>query len=157
MEYVLFKTDHVKQWRHSSFGNYYVHRLSDATTFPIQTQSYPPTITKVTWAPVGHSLAFVNKNDLYVLDGGGLEGGDEPKAVRITEDGSEVVFNGVPDWVYEEEVFGTDSALWWSPDGDSIAFLRSDETAVKDFKLQYYNPSNDAFETNQYPSELDMK
>jgi dipeptidyl aminopeptidase len=29
MEYVLFKTDHVKQWRHSSFGNYWIHRRSD--------------------------------------------------------------------------------------------------------------------------------
>jgi dipeptidyl aminopeptidase len=75
----------------------------------------------------------------------------------VTEDGSEVVFNGVPDWVYEEEVLETDSAMWWSPNAESVAFLRSDEAAVKDYKLQYYNPSNDAFEPHPYPSELDMK
>jgi dipeptidyl aminopeptidase len=156
MEYVLFKTDHVKQWRHSSFGNYYIHRLADSTTFPISTPKYPPTITRVIWSPIGHGLAFVDENDLYVIEGSELQHA-EPKIVRLTRDGSEVVFNGVPDWVYEEEVLETDSAMWWSPDGESLAFLRSDEAAVKDFKLQYYNPTNDAFESNQYPTELDMK
>jgi len=68
-----------------------------------------------------------------------------------------VVFNGVPDWVYEEEVVETDSTLWWSPDGNTVAFLRMDEADVKDYKLQYYNPSDDAFEPHQYPTELDMK
>lgn len=40
------------------------------------------------------------------------------------------MFNGVPDWVYEEEVFSADYALWFSPNGEEIAFLRSDETEV---------------------------
>lgn len=156
MEYVLFKTDHVKQWRHSSFGNYWVHRRSDSLTFPVITPTYPPTILHCTWSPVGHALAFVDKNDVYVISESEMASA-EPRPVRVTEDGSAVVFNGVPDWVYEEEVFETDTALWWSPDAQTIAYLRSDETAVRDYKLQYYNPTNDAFEPTQYPSELDMK
>ncbi|WWD06758.1 hypothetical protein V865_004853 [Kwoniella europaea PYCC6329] len=157
MEYVLFKADHIKQWRHSSFGNYWVHRRSDSTTFPVITPSSHPTITKCVWSPVGHALAFVSKNDLYVITEEEMHSSGRPKSTRITTDGSETIFNGVPDWVYEEEVFETDSALWWSPDAESIAYLRSDESAVKDFKLQYYNPSNDAFEVHQYATELDMK
>ncbi|WVQ93213.1 hypothetical protein IAU59_000277 [Kwoniella sp. CBS 9459] len=156
MEYVLFKTDHVKQWRHSSFGNYWVHRRSDSVTFPVIQPSTHPTTTLCKWSPVGHALAFVSKNDLYVITEEEMHSA-QPAPVRITEDGSEVIFNGVPDWVYEEEVFETDSAVWWSPDGQTLAYLRSDESAVKDFKMQYYNPSNDAFETHQYQSELDMK
>ncbi|WWD21310.1 hypothetical protein CI109_105794 [Kwoniella shandongensis] len=156
MKYVLFKTDHVKQWRHSSFGNYWIYRRSDSVTFPIVAPTHPPTITHCTWSPVGHGLAFVDKNDLYVIPESEMAS-TQPKPVRVTDDGSEVVFNGVPDWVYEEEVFETDSALWWSPDASTIAYLRSDESDVKDFKLQYYNPSNDAFEPHQYPTELDMK
>ncbi|OCF39775.1 dipeptidyl aminopeptidase [Kwoniella heveanensis CBS 569] len=156
MEYVLFKTDHVKQWRHSSFGNYWVHRRSDSVTFPVIPPSTHPTTTLCKWSPVGHALAFVNKNDLYVITEEEMHSA-QPKPLRITEDGSDVIFNGVPDWVYEEEVFETDSAVWWSPDAQTLAYLRSDESAVKDFKLQYYNPSSDAFETHQYQSELDMK
>ncbi|WVR09063.1 hypothetical protein IAU60_006124 [Kwoniella sp. DSM 27419] len=156
MEYVLFKTDHVKQWRHSSFGNYWVHRRSDNVTFPVITPATHPTVTICAWAPRGHALAFVSNNDLYVITEGEMLS-ERPKPIRITEDGSEVVFNGVPDWAYEEEVFESDSAVWWSPDGSTLAYLRSDESAVRDFKLQYFNPSKDAFEPYQYQTELDMK
>ncbi|WWC91210.1 uncharacterized protein L201_006152 [Kwoniella dendrophila CBS 6074] len=156
MEYVLFKTDHVKQWRHSSFGNYWIHRRSDSVTFPVQTPSSHPTVTKCVWSPVGHALAFVSKNNLHVITQEEMAS-TRPKSIKITDDGSETIFNGVPDWVYEEEVFETDSALWWSPNAQTLAFLRSDESAVRDFKLQYYNPSNDAFEVHQYATELDMK
>lgn len=77
-----------------------------------------------------------------------LPAGEEP-AVQITRDGSTTVFNGVPDWVYEEEVFGGDKASWWSPDGRRIAFLRLDETDVKEYKFPIYNEGffSNSFET----------
>lgn len=156
MEYVLFETDHVKQWRYSSFGNYWIHRRSDGVTFPVIPPTDPPTITRCIWSPVSHSLSFVSRNDLHVIPAAEMER-RAPQAIRVTDDGSAVVFNGVPDWVYEEEVFSGDSAAWWSPDGQTIGFLRSNETAVMDHRLQYYNPSNDAFEPHQYLTELDMK
>jgi len=28
---------------------------------------------------------------------------DTPDVIQVTDDGSDTVFNGVPDWVYEEE------------------------------------------------------
>ncbi|KIR27438.1 dipeptidyl aminopeptidase [Cryptococcus deuterogattii LA55] len=162
MQYVLFKTDHLKQWRHSSFGNYWIHRRHDSFTFPLVPPTSPPTVAKCTWSPVGHALAFVSKNDVYIVSEHDLSSvspssSSTPSHVRVTTDGSHTVFNGVPDWVYEEEVFETDTALWWSPDAKRIAFLRSDESKVHDFKLQYYNPSDDAFKVYQYQTELDMK
>lgn len=155
-KYVLFRTDSNQQWRHSTRGNYWVHRLSDSTTFPITTLAQPPQTAFAAWSPVGHALAYVSSNDLYVIPENELKGSD-PKSIRVTTDGSETVFNGVPDWVYEEEVYSTDSVLWWSPDGRSLAYLRSDETEVKNYRLQFYNPSSDAFEVHQYTTELDMK
>jgi dipeptidyl aminopeptidase B len=59
--------------------------------------------------------------------------------IRITRDGSKSIFNGVPDWVYEEEVYAGDKASWWSPDGRRIAFLRFDETEVKEYMYPVYN------------------
>ncbi|KAL7423958.1 Dipeptidyl peptidase 4 [Cryptotrichosporon argae] len=151
MDYVLFRTDYVQQWRHSSHANYWVHRRADNATFALVAPSKPPKVSKVTWAPVGHALAYVVDNDLYVL------AEPETAAVRVTTDGSATVFNGVPDWVYEEEVFSTDSAMWWSPDGNTLAYLRADETHVRQYRLQYYNPTPDAFAVNQYTTELDMR
>ena len=30
------------------------------------------------------------------------------------------VYNGVPDWVHEEEVFEDNKAMWWAPDGQKL-------------------------------------
>jgi dipeptidyl aminopeptidase len=66
--------------------------------------------------------------------------------IRVTTSGNASLFHGVPDWVYEEEVFASDHTLWWSPDSSKIAFLALDETAVPEFSFPIYNPtdSNDA-------------
>lgn len=156
MEYVLFKTDHLKQWRWSSFGNYWIHQRSTGTTFPVVPPTYPPTITLCLWSPLSHSLAFVTENDLYVMTASELAL-DRPKPLRVTNDGSAVVFNGAADWVYEEEVFSSNNALRWSPDGQTIAYLRSDETLVGDWELTKYNPSDDAFKSYQYPTQIKIK
>lgn len=159
MEYVMFRTDYRKQWRHSSHGNYWVHRLSDKATFPVHEPSpadVMPSMTHASWSPVSHAIAYVSNNDLYVLTAAQLAAA-RPRAIRVTHDGSSVVFNGVPDWVYEEEVFSTDYAMWWSPNAEEVAYLRSNESEVPEFKLQYYNPSSDAFSVNPYPTEVDMR
>jgi hypothetical protein len=70
--------------------------------------------------------------------------------IRITSDGSPNVINGIADWVYEEEVFGSHSALWFSPDGTKIAYLKFDESKVMDHRLQY-------FLEKQYPHDLLLK
>lgn len=84
------------------------------------------------------------ENEIYITD--------LKNHTRITFDGSATIFNGVPDWVYEEEVFGKDYALWWSPDSTHLAYLRFNETAVPEYHLQYYASSN-----NSYPDELTIK
>jgi dipeptidyl aminopeptidase len=121
----------------------------------------PAKIAYAEWSPAGHHVAFVYENDLFVVESGEIDlavaGPKSPRATRITEDGSEDVFNGVPDWVYEEEVFQSNGALWWNPLGDTIAFLKSDEARVKDYTLQYYNPTGEAMDPQPYPENFVMK
>lgn len=70
-------------------------------------------------SPDGRSVAFRLDWDLYTLD---VESG---KRVRLTSDGRDALRNGGLDWVYPEELdLGT--AFWWSPDSQSIAYLRFD-------------------------------
>lgn len=49
-------------------GNYYVVDLDTTSTHPIVSPSDPPTTAYATWAPIGDAIAFVQDNDLYVLD-----------------------------------------------------------------------------------------
>lgn len=59
--------------------------------------------------------------------------------------------------MYEEEVFSSDYALWWSPDSSRIAFLSLDETAVDEYVVPIYNPTGDSYSVHPYTSELIMK
>lgn len=146
-QYLLLKTNVTNQWRYSTRSNMYIYNLVENTLRPLNSKSTVndyPSISYAVWSPTGHQVAYVMQNEIYVTD--------LKNHTRITFDGSDTVFNGVPDWVYEEEVFGTDFAMWWSPDSTHLAYLRFNETAVPEFHLQYYTASN-----NSYPDELTIK
>ncbi|KAL0954070.1 hypothetical protein HGRIS_005220 [Hohenbuehelia grisea] len=153
MKYILFQVDYQKQWRWSSHANYYVHNIATQATHPIALPTNPPTIAYATWSPTGESIAYVQSNDLYILP----SPNPSTTPIRITTSGNASLFHGVPDWVYEEEIFSADYALWWSPDSRKVAFLRFDETNVDEFTFPVYNPSEDANAVVPYTSEVTMK
>jgi len=85
-----------------------------------------------TFSPDGSHAAFVRDNNLYTVDLATMQ------ETAVTTDGEwNKVINGAPDWVYEEE-FEFTQAYAWSPDGKKILYLRSDESAVKEYDLTLY-------------------
>ena len=48
------------------------------------------------------------------------------------------VFNGIPDWVFEEEVIEDNHALWWSPDGNKLIWGHFNDTEVGSYLLPDY-------------------
>lgn len=77
--------------------------------------------------------------------------------IQITSSGNASLFHGVSDWVYEEEIFGADFALWWSPDSAKIAYLSFDETTVDEYTFPIYNPTEDSHTVHPYPKHVTMK
>jgi dipeptidyl-peptidase-4 len=72
-------------------------------------------------SPDGRKVAFRRGWDLYSLDVAAK------RETRLTRNGTETLRNGVPDWVYPEELeLGT--AFWWSPDSKSLAYLQFDSS-----------------------------
>lgn len=53
-----------------------------------------------------------------------------------------VVFNGIADWVYEEEVISDTKALWFSPDNKHLAWIEFNDTEVEVMPLQIYGQPN---------------
>ena len=72
-----------------------------------------------TFSPSGHTLAFVRNRALHLLtlDDGHLR--------RLSPPLPEGVAQGLPDWVYEEEL-DMERAFWWSPDSSRIALIEFD-------------------------------
>jgi dipeptidyl-peptidase-4 len=61
--------------------------------------------------------------------------------VAITTDTNSEIFNGIADWLYEEE-FGVTSLFEISPDSKLVAFVRLNESEVPSFEWQTYLGEN---------------
>ena len=143
---ILWAVNATKQYRHSYFADYMILDRESGNLEPLVADQAGD-IQYAAWSPVDDTIAFVRGNNIYIWKGG--------EVTQITSDGGENTFNGVPDWVYEEEMFGSRYTLWFSPDGRSIAFLRFDETGVPTYTVQYYK--SPLPEAPSYPTDLDIR
>ncbi|KAF9977561.1 hypothetical protein BGZ73_005690 [Actinomortierella ambigua] len=147
-KFVLLSTQPHKQWRHSFNATYLIYDMSTYKLQPLLEHADDPMVEHVAWSPVGHTLAYVQNNNLFVYE-------DMITRHQVTFDGAPNVFNGITDWVYEEEVYSSTNALWWSPDGTALAFLRFDETEVPEFHYPIFMDGK--LEAPDYPRDIMMK
>ena len=68
----------------------------------------------------------------------------------------EVIYNAIPDWVYEEEILATNKAMYYSSDGKYVAYARFDDSDVEEFFWQTYGDPSKPLE-NRYPEEVRLK
>ena len=140
---LLLKKNSKKLWRHSSYGSYYVYDIKSESLTPVT--SDPDSLRNVKFSPDSNKLAFVrNDNNLYLFD---LINSSEE---QLTFDGSEDILNGHFGWVYEEE-FGTYDSYKWSPNSEFIAFIREDQTYVKEYALVDYEAQYPVVKYIRYP------
>ncbi|KAJ6660797.1 hypothetical protein lerEdw1_017423 [Lerista edwardsae] len=141
-KFALLRYSYEKVWRHSYTASYLIYDLEKSSL--VTDHPIPGDIQYICWSPVGHKLAFVWNNNLYVK-----QTPSEP-FVEITKNGEEnKVFNGLADWVYEEEMFGTHAALWWSPNGTFLAYAEINDTEVPLIEYSFYSE-----DTLQYPKTI---
>uniref|UniRef100_A0A8C1N0H4 Fibroblast activation protein, alpha n=1 Tax=Cyprinus carpio TaxID=7962 RepID=A0A8C1N0H4_CYPCA len=102
----------------------------------------PPVTQLLVWAPVENKLAYVWNYNIYLKKNATAE------AVQVTHNGKvNKILNGVPDWVYEEEVFASNEAIWWSPQGKYLAYLQINDTGVHNIEYSLYG-------NDQYPTTV---
>lgn len=53
-------------------------------------------LQRVEFGTKGNGYAFVYKNDIYYS-----KGARETKVIRLTDTGSDWIYNGIPDWIYQ--------------------------------------------------------
>ncbi|QPG98829.1 hypothetical protein C2857_000164 [Epichloe festucae Fl1] len=144
---ILVATNATKLYRHSYSSDYFTIDVETGNSHAL----VPDQVGDVQYAcmaPTGESIAFVRANNVFLRDADGT-------VHQITSNGGPDMFNGVPDWVYEEEVLGDRSALWFSPDAKYVAFLSFNETGVGTFTVPYYMA--DQKFAPSYPRELELR
>ena len=137
--HLLFQTDFRPIYRNSGVSDFYLYDLETKELALVADDARTAEL-----APDGSAVGFERGGDLYVVD---VNTGGER---RLTSDGSDTIFNGVFDWVYEEE-FGQTQAWRWSPDSRRIAFWQTDERGVPFVRLTDYEGKHPAWVEIPYP------
>ena len=88
------------------------------------------------WHATSRATAYVENNQLYVVDGAG-------KKYQLSTDGSREIVYGQS--VHRNE-FGIDKGTFWSPDGSRLAFYRMDQSMVTDYPQVYIFRRNASYE-----------
>ncbi len=144
---ILFYVNMKNIYRHSFTANYYLFNLKNKTVESLS-ENGPQQLA--TFSPDGNKVAFVRENNIYLKH---LDLGTES---AITTDGQfNKIINGAPDWVYEEE-FGFSKAFVWSPNSRFLAFIRFDESEVKQFSFPLYDAGKNK-DYELYPGSYEYK
>jgi len=126
---ILFCENIEHVYRRSMMADYYVYDIKTKQVWPISDKGK---ILFPTFSPNGRNIAFVRDNNLYIRD---LIANTEK---AVTTDGSvNKIKNGWGDWVYEEE-FSKADYFCWSPNSQYLAYIKFDETIVKEFSMDMY-------------------
>lgn len=138
---ILLTTNQTKRYRRSYFAEYFLYDLEKKELQPLDPNHVPQTLAS--YSPDGEKVAYIHKNNLYIKD---LSSG---KVAALTNDGEDnKIINGTTDWVYEEE-FAYTKAYEWAPNSEYIAYLKFNESKVKEFTMMYYY--------NLYPNDYTFK
>ena len=137
---MLLSTGVEHIYRRSSRALYYVYDINAKKLSPLSAgkQMVP------SFSPDSKKVAFVRKNNIFVKH---LDTNAEH---QVTTDGkTNHIINGLADWVYEEE-FSVVRMFLWSPNSDKIAYIKFDETRVKEISI-------DVFHQTLYPKQMVFK
>jgi dipeptidyl-peptidase-4 len=104
--------------------------------------------TAMIFTPSGTHVSYVQDNDLYTVSIG------DGQVRRITSDGSDAVFNGCLDWVYNEELAtrAAQPGYAWSPDGKWLMYMRLDDSSVHNDPVTDYDPVPPTVSYTRYPT-----
>ncbi|XP_048340440.1 prolyl endopeptidase FAP [Sphaerodactylus townsendi] len=138
--FILLESNYSKLWRYSYTASYHIYDLIHGVF--AKEYELPDNIQYISWSPTGHKLAYVYQNNIYLKE--------DPRkpAIQITTNGKQnEIFNGIPDWVYEEEMLAVKYALWWSPNGKNMAYIQFNDSDIPVIEYSYYG-------VDQYPRKI---
>jgi dipeptidyl-peptidase-4 len=146
---IMVYTNSEKLYRHSFVADYYLYdwdrnkmdALSDSTG----------KLRDPVFSPSGRMVVFGKGQDLRLKK---LDYGTETIVTKSGENGD--VFNGVTDWLYEEE-FGVTNLIVWSPDSKYFAYVSLDESKVGTQHFDVYGKYPYKSDEDLYPTEYSFK
>ncbi|CAJ1087747.1 inactive dipeptidyl peptidase 10-like [Xyrichtys novacula] len=134
LKYALFAYDVKPMYRYSYTASYIVYNIYTREVWELNPpEVHNAVLQHAAWGRQGQQLIYIFENNIY------YQSDVRSNSLRITSSGMEgVIFNGLSDWLYEEEVLRSHLAHWWSPDGERLAFLTLNDTLVPNMVLPQF-------------------
>ena len=153
---ILLTTNKKAVYRHSFTAEHYVW---NSVTKELTALSEVGPQQGAIFSPNGDRVAYVRNNNIFIKN---LKFGSTSQA---TFDGEKnKIINGLPDWVYEEEFgdfmspTGFNTAMWWSPNSEFLAYIKFNESEVPEFSMTMYAGMAPAYDQYKlYPGEETFK
>ena len=140
LRYRLEYENKQQLYRHSFMADYYL--VDDQKNVRIKLSDVP--VRDAVISPNGKYVVYAKAdNNLYIYkidfktEVAITQSKDESDLMDVEEKGNTQVFNGIADWLYEEE-FGVTCLFAFSPDSKYLAFVRLDEKEVPSFEWQTF-------------------
>lgn len=87
------------------------------------------------WLGNTSNLLLISENDIFLRMGPAAT-----EDIRLTDTGVPgVIYNGVPDWLYQEEVLPIPQAIWPSSDGTHVLYATFNDTRVSALEFPWFN------------------
>ncbi|XP_077393164.1 inactive dipeptidyl peptidase 10-like [Festucalex cinctus] len=134
LNFILLGYDVKQVYQHSFMASYLIYNLYTREVLELN----PPEVSNsvlqfASWGVGGQQLIYIFENNIY------YQSEVHSNSWRLTSSGQEgIIFNGIADWLYEEEVLHTQAAHWWSPDGSRLAYLTINDSLVPNMLLPSY-------------------
>ncbi|KAI8038000.1 hypothetical protein M5D96_009041 [Drosophila gunungcola] len=135
--YLLLAQNVVKLFRHSYLAQYTLYDIQTSESIKLRHSPHLddwPYLHYARFTPAGNALVWVQNYDIYFR-----EEVRSPAVHRITHDAVPgVVYNGIPDWLYEEEILHANNAIWMSDNGQLMLYATFNDTHVQEQHFAWY-------------------
>ncbi|KAJ8012418.1 hypothetical protein DPEC_G00042550 [Dallia pectoralis] len=135
--FVLLGYDVKQVYRHSFLASYLIYNLHTREVRELNPpEVFDSVLQFASWGVRAQQLVYIFENNIY------YQTDVKSSSWRLTSSGQEgKVFNGITDWLYEEEVLHSHVGHWWSPDGSRLAYLTLNDTLVPNMFLPHFTGS----------------
>ena len=128
--------DNQKVYHYNQKGKYYYYNNGKIVEF-----TYPNRAENITLSPTKNQLAYTIKNNLFLANAN-----DSSIAVTAHKDPNIVAGQSI-----HRNEFGIKNGIFWSNDGNKIAFYEKDESDVHDYPLLNINDTPGQLKSVKYP------
>ncbi|CAM1307614.1 Uncharacterised protein g4646 [Pycnogonum litorale] len=149
-KFLLLICDKKKIYSHTFKAKYLIYNITSQNAKELTPKERERgRLQYARWGTTGNQLIYVHKNNIYYA--ASVEQVLNKFEEQITYNGQiGVYFNGVPDWLYEEEVFKRSNTVWWSPSGIYLCYASINDSKVKSMVYPRYGSFIDP--ENLYPT-----